>query len=70
MKRQIVIKYRWWNSENNSTRVLKTHMEGLEESAMGRITEMMKQGFVEGELLDIVKGIEYRGYWSIEHKEG
>jgi hypothetical protein len=75
MKRKITINYYWDNYD--STEINPKHQEALEESALDRITEMMKEGSVCGELHDNIRmldsdpedGIEYTGSWDIK-KEG
>jgi hypothetical protein len=74
LERRITITYRWWRSSQGE--IKKHHIEALEESAMDRIMEMIKQGYTSGELKDNIHilardpmdGVEYSGYW--EMKEG
>ncbi len=75
MEKQITIKFRWWNSEDE-TEIKTGHREVLEKSAFDRIVDMMKEGYTSGELRDNVgfleddpdDGVEYQGWWEIEHK--
>jgi cytosine/adenosine deaminase-related metal-dependent hydrolase len=74
MKREVTISYNWSNDDN--TEIKQNHQKALEESAMNRIIEMMREGYTSGELNDNVymhnddgeDGIEYRGWWSITTK--
>jgi len=74
MKREVVISYNWSAEDNGE--IKPNHQEALEESAMARITEMMKEGYTSGELIDCVRfgdedgedGIEYSGSWDITTK--
>ena len=79
MKREVIISYNWSKDSDeldNSTEIKFKHQEALEESAMNRILEMMKEGYTSGELVDCVRmddedgeeGIEYSGWWSIDTK--
>jgi hypothetical protein len=71
MKREIKIAYRWWRSDGKA--IKPAHVGALEESADDRIREMMKDGYVEGELRDNIHmtdrdpedGIDYSGHWKV-----
>ena len=70
IERKISITYRWWN--NSIDKIDAEHIKALEESAQDRISYMMVNGFVSGELHDNISvnndtedGIEYSGYWEI-----
>lgn len=79
MKRKLEIKYEWrlnnpeaFNVKGND--VLKRHEEFLEESAMERISTMLSEGYLCGELHDNivscdedekVDGASYSGHWKI-----
>lgn len=79
MKRELKISYEWRlnNPEDfnqKSNQVLKRHEEFLEESAMERISEMMNDGYLSGELHDAicsceedqkVDGASYSGSWRV-----
>ena len=74
MKREIIISYNWSADDN---RIIKfDHQEALEESAMNRIIEMMKEGYTSGELIDNISmddedgedGVDYSGWWSVTTK--
>ncbi len=74
MEKQINIKFRWWNDDE--TEIDADHQEFLEKSAIERIIFMMREGYTSGELFDTVcihdtdpdDGVEYSGWWKIEHK--
>lgn len=59
-----------WNVPGN---ISEAHLEALDESGMERALEMVKQGYVEGELHDNIHildtdpkdGVEYTGYWRM-----
>ena len=72
MKRKVTIDYHW--DRDDCQTIVPKHIEALEESAMERIIDQMKQGNTSGELSDTVRmsdedgedGIEYSGWWSID----
>lgn len=74
MERELKIKYNWKRVTENDDNapVLKHHEDYLEESAMERIVEMVKEGYHCGELCDNILAqddedeTEYRGWWSVE----
>ena len=53
--------------------ISQDHLDALDESGMERAMEMIKEGFVEGELHDNIHmhdsdpedGVEYSGYWRL-----
>lgn len=50
---------------------LNSHLDALNESAMERITECLKEGYVSGELIDNIymddeDGVEYSGWWTLK----
>jgi uncharacterized protein YoaH (UPF0181 family) len=74
MEKEITIKYNW--KCNEDINIPEKHEEALEEDAMERIFEMMKEGYTSGELhttvrygKDIVseedeeEGLSYSGWW-------
>jgi len=69
MQKKITITYSWWNAER--TAIPANVREALEESAMDRITNQMKDGYTCGTLSDNVRmndndpedGIDYQGFW-------
>jgi len=76
----IKINYHW--RSDSGIDIPKKHKEALEEDAHDRIFEMLKEGYVQGELntsvrygKDIVPeedeadGLEYSGWWSTEKSE-
>jgi len=70
MEREIKIKYNWSRNEGDGE-VLEHHKEALEESALDRITEQLKEGMWCGELSDNITltdedgdGVDYRGWWT------
>ena len=70
MERQILISYRWWNSDIEE--IDSKHMEALEETAQDQIFKMMPDGFTSGQLngnirmhdTDPEDGIHYEGWWE------
>lgn len=74
IEREVIIKYRWWNEDLD--KIDSKHAEALEESAMERVIDMIKEGYTSGMLTDNVRmydndledGIEYRGWWDISTK--
>ena len=78
MRREVTISYNWekqGDGKDDGT-IKPKHQEALEESAMDRISKMMKEGYSSGELFDCVRfgdedgedGIEYSGSWDITTK--
>lgn len=72
LKKKITITYRWWNDEKA---IKPEHVEALEETAMERIQEQMRQGCTSGQLCDNihmaddpVEGIDYSGWWEVKTK--
>jgi len=71
MQKKIIITYSWWNAER--TPIPANVQEALEESAMDRITNQMKDGYTSGTLSDNVRmndndpedGIDYQGFWGM-----
>lgn len=64
--------FNWWNANDTideSTAIPLKHCPQLKESAMSRINEMLAEGYLDGELLDEIEGINYRGWWSVTIKE-
>jgi len=76
IKKQVTIKYSWWSNDHDLEQINAEHIEVLEESAMDRIIEMMKDGYTSGELSDNIRmhdsdpedGIGYTGWWEINTK--
>lgn len=76
MERKIEITYNWWRigKTGKTHNILPRHTDFLEESAMERISEKMKEGYTSGELYDNIRsddrdgqdGTEYRGHWEIK----
>lgn len=70
--KEINIKYRWWNHDLES--IDAWHVEALAEAALERISEMMADGFTNGDLNDNIRmddtdpeyGIEYNGWWEVK----
>lgn len=64
------ITYRWWRDDGD---IKPEHEEALEERAQDRISEMTKEGYTSGELIDYIRmtdddpedGVEYHGWWEI-----
>ena len=70
MEREITIKYHWTRNEGGGE-VLEHHQEALEETALDRIVDQLKEGMWCGELHDNIvmieadgDGVEYRGWWT------
>ena len=69
------ISYRWWRTDKKSIR--KEHIEALKETAMNRISDLMKDGYASGELIDNIRiddrdgedGIEYQGWFEIKEEQ-
>ena len=67
---KVNITYRWWRSDKKA--IKPAHVEALEETAMDRIVDQMREGSTSGELNDNIHmtardpddGIEYSGYWE------
>lgn len=64
----------WWLEADRSAPIPDEHREELEEHALKRISDMMDDGYLAGELnADIApegnpdgEEIAYRGWWSVE----
>jgi len=77
MKGKVTISYHWSNNENSKARIKKEHREALEESAINRATECIKEGYGQGELHDSVRmsdkdgpdGVSYSGWWSVKYSK-
>lgn len=80
MDRTITIKY-WWQCPKLHGDIPKPLAEALEESAEDRITDMIKEGYHSGELLDNVNididdkttpknGWECNGHFTIVRENG
>lgn len=77
MKGKVIIGYNWSNNENSKTKIKKEHREALEESAINRATECIKEGYREGELHDTIRmgdedgkeGISYSGWWTVKYSK-
>lgn len=81
MKRKLVIKYHWTNDEGIEP-IPEMHQEALEEDALDRIAEQLKEGNWCGELSSSVRfgkdrvpeedeedGLNYSGWWEVKRKE-
>lgn len=79
MERNIKINY-WWRCSKFPNGIPPELAEALEESAMDRILEQAKEGYVSGELLDNVcmdiegektptDGWECSGGWSLQKED-
>lgn len=73
MERKITLTYNWTRNDGDGE-VLEHHKEALEESALDRMAEQLKDGMYCGELYDTIiltesdgDGVEYRGWWSSEN---
>lgn len=72
IEREVKITYHW--NKCDGTKIHPKHIIALEETAMDRIIEMMKEGYTSGELIDNIHmfdadgedGIGYSGWWSID----
>lgn len=60
-------KFQWYNASNYSDEV-HAELVGLADE---RMTEMVQNGFVEGELYAYIEidgvEVEFKGYWSFTH---
>lgn len=71
IERKVTISYNW--SRDDGKEIPTEHLEALEESAMDRVKEMMKEDYTGGELHDNIRmtdedgedGIEYSGFWGL-----
>lgn len=77
MERKMTISYNWLNEEGETPK--QSHQEQLEEDALSRIFEMLKEGYTSGELVSYAYSEEsceieigYHGHWSvrIEDEDG
>lgn len=62
------ITYNWWNNELPKGSIPEGDQIILEQSAMTRISEMMKETYISGELLEEIDGVSYRGYWELSNE--
>ena len=70
IEKQQTITYRWWSDDIE--KISSECSNNLEEHAVGRIYEMLQQGYTSGDLsmeyeLDS-KEIEFSGWWEITTK--
>lgn len=78
-RRMITIEYHW--TPNDIKTIPQKHLEALEEDAMERIFQMIKEGYTSGELHTSVRfgkdeveeeheddGLSYSGLWSLTTK--
>ena len=61
----------WYMSAFDNRENKQSHLDALNESAMERITECLKEGYVSGELIDNIymddeDGVEYSGWWTLK----
>lgn len=70
MKKEITITFEWNDLENNNDIDFSLYHEQLEEEAMARINQMMREGYTSGELNAYGEEdcIEFTGYWSVSWK--
>lgn len=79
MNKKLTIHYKW--ECNEGIDIPKEHEEALEEDAVNRVFEMMKDGYYNGELHSSVRfgkdivpdedesdGLTYSGWWSISRE--
>lgn len=65
------ISFTWWN---NYQEIPETHIAELEENALGRISTLIQDGYIAGELSATVLDhpcsieVEYRGSWELKKK--
>lgn len=57
------IEFTWWRTDKKKE-IPEDHQEQLKQSARDRINEIQKDGYVEGQLLDTIDGVEYQGWWT------
>lgn len=62
------ITYNWWNNELPKESIPENAQMELEQSAMSRIAEMVKETYISGELLEEIDGVSYRGYWELSNE--
>ena len=64
----------WYMRASDNKEIKPSHLEALKESAMERIYECLKKGYVSGELIDNIcmndeddaDGVEYSGWWTLK----
>ena len=79
MRRKITIDYHWTCDDVGD--IPKKHLEALEEDAEERISEMLKEGYLMGELHTYVRygkdivpeeneddGLSYSGWWGFKRE--
>lgn len=59
IKGTIGFTYEWFTSTKD-----EETKEALKESAVEHVLSMMKQGYIEGQLLCEVGNKDYKGYWK------
>lgn len=75
MERKMTITYNWLNEEGETP--TQSHQEQLEDDAISRIFEMLREGYTSGELVSYASSdilgseieIGYHGHWSIRIEE-
>lgn len=65
IKKAHTITIEWWHYRQPMAVIPERTQQLLDDHAWQQITERLKDGYREGELL----ADNYRGYWSIETKE-
>lgn len=54
----------WWNDENRQ--FTEQEQEILQRAAIDRAEEMMREGYIAGELCEEIDGQFYRGWWEVK----
>ena len=65
------INYKWWLDDDNE--ISEENIERLDEQALDRINEMVKEGCHSGELISYIvengKEIDVSGWWDVSKVE-
>lgn len=66
-----IITIEWWPTDvQQCPEVKEEHKNELNDNAMERVTEMMAETFICGELIaEDVDGINYRGWWELKESD-
>ncbi|NDV63994.1 hypothetical protein D0T60_01855 [Bacteroides sp. 224] len=62
-EREVKIKF-WYNMTDELEKLSFEEIEYLEQQAMSRIVEMIKDGYTSGELCESIDENEFYGWWE------
>lgn len=65
--RKIVINFNWWCDDENMEEIDFETNDLLEGHAEDIIFKMKQEGYMSGELLTYIDGIQYRGWYDINY---